>query len=419
MVDTPPEPTSTRRSGPLIGYRVIELGGIGPGPFAGCVLADLGADVVEVERPGAAKLLRSANDNLKLWDRGKRSIAVDLSTCEGHRVLLDLAGRPDALIDPFRPGVAERLGVGPKEVLSRNPHLVYGRITGWGQEGPLRDRAGHDVNYLAQAGALFHFGRTDSKPAFPLNVVGDFGGGGMLLVVGLIAGLLHSTRTGVGQVVDAAMIDGVATQMMMFHALAAMGDFDQEHRGGNVLDSGAHFYEVYECADGEFLAVGAVSPQFYRTLLSKLGFDGKGLPAQFDRRGWSEMKDRFAAVFRTKTRDEWCASLDGQDVCVSPVLRIREAVTDAHHRARGTFVELDGVAQPAPAPRFSHTPGHVHRPPPSPGFNGRDVLADWLELDHTEIDALSAAGAVLGLGAASDQPTSTTDRTDSGIAHAR
>lgn len=372
-----PEP----RRGPLTGVRVLELGGIGPGPFAGCLLADLGADVVKVDRPRGPRLLRPGLEQLQLWDRGKRSIALDMTRPDGRDLALELAGRADAVIDPFRPGVAERLGLGPDDVQARNPRVVYGRMTGWGQEGPLRDRAGHDINYVASAGALFHLGRAGAKPTVPLNLVGDFGGGGMLLVVGLLSGLLEAGRSGVGQVVDAAMVDGVAAQMLMFHALAAMGDFDEDRRGENVLDSGAHFYEVYECSDGEFVAVGAVEPQFYRGLLAVLGIVDDDLPAQFDPAGWDVMKDRLAAVFRTRTRQEWCERLEGLDVCVTPVLRMSEAATHPHHRARGTFVEVDGVVQPAPAPRFSRTPGGIRRPPPGTGQDGRHVLVDWLRLD--------------------------------------
>jgi alpha-methylacyl-CoA racemase len=381
-------------SGPLAGIRIIEIAGIGPGPFAGYLLADLGADVVKVDRSKNAGLGDPSTPPSDILQRGRRSIAVDLKSPEGVEVVLRLAEQADGMYEPFRPGVAERLGIGPEAALARNPKLVYGRMTGWGQDGPYAHTAGHDINYISLAGALFHMGRKGGPPTFPMNLVGDFGGGGMLLAYGMLAGLLHASRTGEGQVIDAAMVDGTAALMAMFHAFTAMGILE-EARGENMLDSGAHFYDVYECADGEYVSIGSIEPQFYAELLRLTGLEGEDLPYQMDKSQWAAMKERLAAIFRSKTRDEWCEVMEGTDVCFAPVLRMSEAVHHPHNVQRGTFIRRDGIVQPAPAPRFSATPGEVQRPPAHAGQHTAEVLDDWLGLDADEIAKLRASGAIV------------------------
>jgi alpha-methylacyl-CoA racemase len=290
--------------------------------------------------------------------------------------------------------VAERLGIGPDECLARNPKLVYGRMTGWGQDGPYAHTAGHDINYISLGGALFHYGRAGQPPTPPLNMVGDFGGGGMLLAYGMVAGLLHAARTGEGQVIDAAMVDGTASLMMMFHAFRGMGIHDENARGGNLLDTGAHFYDVYETADGEYVSIGSIEPQFYAELLKYTGLENEDLPHQMDRSQWGAMKERLAEVFKGKTRDEWCRIMEGTDVCFAPVLRMSEAAQHPHNVHRGTFLELDGIVQPAPAPRFSKTPGEVQRPPAHAGQHTDEILGEWLGADADRIAKLRADGAV-------------------------
>jgi alpha-methylacyl-CoA racemase len=373
--------------GPLEGVRVVEVAGIGPGPFCAMLLADLGAEVLRVDRPSTARSTWST-----MLARGRRSVVVDLKHQEGAGVVLDLVASADALVEGFRPGVAERLGIGPDACLARNPRLVYGRVTGWGQEGPWRLAAGHDIDYIAVAGALHPIGPAGGPPVPPLNLVGDFGGGGMLLAFGVVAALLEAARSGVGQVVDAAMVDGAALLTTHVHELLAAGLW-HEQRGGNLLDGGAPFYAVYETADGGHLAVGALEPEFYGELLQRLGLDAAGLPAQFDRDGWPALRERLAALFRTRTREEWTELLAGTDACVAPVLSLAEAPGHAHNRARGTFVELDGVVQPAPAPRFSRTPCDPPTPPARPGSHTDQALADW-GVDPGEVARLRAAGAV-------------------------
>jgi alpha-methylacyl-CoA racemase len=380
-------------SGPLAGIRIIEIAGIGPGPFAGFMLADLGADIIKVDRAQNVRGGDPATPHRDTLQRGKRSIGVDLKSPEGVEVVLQLAEKADGFFEPFRPGVAERLGIGPEVALARNPKLVYGRMTGWGQDGPYALTAGHDINYISLAGALFHFGRKDGPPTFPMNMVGDYGGGGMLLAYGMLAALLHAARTGEGQVVDAAMVDGTASLMHMFHAFRAMGIFE-ETRGTNLLDSGAPFYDVYECADGEYVSIGSIEPQFYAELLRLTGLEGEDLPHQMDKSHWQPMKDRFAAIFKSKTRDEWCQVMEGSDVCFAPVLRMSEAVEHPHNVHRGLFVERDGVVQPAPSPRFSATPGQIQRSPAHAGQHTDEVLDEWLELDADGIAKLRAGGAV-------------------------
>jgi len=381
-------------SGPLAGIRIIEIAGIGPGPFAGCMLADLGADIVKVDRAQNAGLGDPATPPADILQRGKRSIAVDLKNPEGVEVVLELVAEADGFFEPFRPGVAERLGIGPGVALARNPKLVYGRMTGWGQDGPYAHTAGHDINYISLAGALFHLGRKGEPPIFPMNLVGDFGGGGMLLAYGMLAGLLHAARTGEGQVVDAAMVDGTASLMMMFHAFRAMGIFE-ETRGDNMLDSGAHFYDVYECADGEYVSIGSIEPQFYAELLRLTGLEGEELPYQMDKSQWPALKERLRAIFLDKTRDEWCSIMEGTDVCFAPVLRMSEAARHPHNVHRGTFIEREGIVQPAPSPRFSATPGEVSRPPAHAGQHTAEVLGDWLRLDDEAVAKLKAGGAVV------------------------
>jgi alpha-methylacyl-CoA racemase len=373
--------------GPLAGIRVVELAGIGPGPFAAMLLADLGAEVLRVDRPAASR---------PAWPtvlaRGRRSVVVDLKHPDGAAVVLDLVASADALVEGFRPGVVERLGIGPDACLARNPRLVYGRVTGWGQEGPWRLAAGHDIDYVALAGALHPIGQAGGPPVPPLNLVGDFGGGGMLLALGVVAALLEAGRSGRGQVVDAAMVDGAALLTTQFHELLAAGLW-REERGANLLDGGAPFYGVYQTADGRHLAVGALEPQFFAELLRRLGLDAGDLPDQLDRDGWPLLRERLAELFRTRTRDQWCELLAGSDACVAPVLDLGEAPAHPHNRARGTFVDVGGVVQPAPAPRFSHTPPDPPAPPATPGEHTDQALADW-GITPEEVARLRAAGAI-------------------------
>ena len=382
-------------SGPLEGYRIIELAGIGPGPMAAMLLADMGAEVIRVERAAAARGPAPEAPHVDITLRGRRNLALDLKQGDGVTVLLDLVERADALIEGFRPGVMERLGVGPQECLARNPRLVFGRMTGWGQDGPWSTAAGHDINYISLAGALAHFGRAGQPPTPPLNMVGDYGGGAMFLAFGVVCALLEAQRSGKGQVVDAAMVDGTALLMSMFWTLREIGAFDEQHPGTNLLDTGAHFYDVYECRDGTYVSIGSIEPQFYAELLKRLGLDGdEQFAAQHDRAGWPQLKDQLAALFKTRTRDEWCALLDGTDVCFAPVLTMSEAVVHPHNAARQTFVEVGGRIQPAPAPRFSRTAPAIGTPPAHPGQHSREVLVDW-GLDAERVEALIAAGAVV------------------------
>jgi alpha-methylacyl-CoA racemase len=362
------------RGGPLAGLRVVELGGIGPGPHAAMVLADLGADVVRVERPsGGLAIGDPARDVLM---RNRRGVAADVKTPEGLALVLDLVERADVLIEVFRPGVAERLGLGPDECLARQPRLVYARMTGWGQDGPWAGHAGHDLNYLALTGTLHALGRAGSPPTFPINLVADFGGGSMLVLVGILAALVERARSGHGQVVDAAMVDGVGLISQMLWSHRGQGLWSGE-RGTNLLDGGAPFYDVYPCADGQYVAVGALEPQFYAALLHGLGLADAGLPPQSDRAGWPVLREAFAAAFARRNRDDWVASFEGTDACVTPVLAPEEAAAHPHLAARGSLVEVDGVLQAAPAPRFSRTPADPPRPPQPPDGDARAVLADW------------------------------------------
>lgn len=362
--------------GPLSGLRVVELAGIGPAPFAAMLLADLGADVILVDRPGRGQVL-SGDPDFELLNRGKRSIAVDLKHERGAELVLGLAGRADVLIEGYRPGVAERLGVGPDEVLRHNPKLVYGRMTGWGQAGPLSRTAGHDINYIALTGALHAIGPADGPPQVPLNLIGDFGGGALYLVVGVLAALREADRTGRGQVVDAAIVDGTAHLSTMLFGLIASGIW-QERRGHNLLDGGAPYYSVYATSDGRHVSVGALEPRFYAELLRRLGLDGDpDLPDQHDVARWPELRRRLAETFAKRTQREWAGVFEGSDACVTPVLSYAEAAGHPHLRDRGTFVERDGVAQPQAAPRFSGTPAVAGGVPPLPGQHSREVLAEW------------------------------------------
>ncbi|HEU4430219.1 MAG TPA: CaiB/BaiF CoA-transferase family protein [Myxococcota bacterium] len=363
-------------AGPLSGIKVVEITGIGPGPFCAMMLADLGADVLRIDRSAAVRAEAPAKPSMDVLARGRRSIGVDLKHPEGVELVLKLIEKADVLTEGFRPGVMERLGLGPEVCLKRNPRLVYGRMTGFGQDGPMAQAAGHDINYIALAGALAHIGREGEKPLPPLNLVGDFGGGGMLLALGVCAALVERSRSGKGQVVDAAMVDGAATLMAFIHGFYAMGGWS-EARGTNLLDTGAHFYDTYETKDGKYVSIGSIEPQFYAELLQLSGLDKEPLPAQLDRSQWRAMKQRLTALFKTKTRAEWCALMEGSDVCFAPVLTIPEAYEHPHNIARGTFVEVAGVKQPGPSPRFSRTPGEIKRPPPHPGQHTNEALADW------------------------------------------
>jgi alpha-methylacyl-CoA racemase len=378
--------------GPLAGVTVIEIAGIGPGPFCGMMLADMGAEVIRVDRADNVRGGDPDPPPADLLNRGRLSIGVDLKSPDGVEVVLDLAEKADALIEGFRAGVAERLGIGPDECLARNPRLVYGRMTGWGQDGPYARAAGHDINYIALAGALEPIGRRGEAPVPPLNLVGDFGGGGMLLAFGVVCGVLEAQRSGQGQVIDAAMVDGAAALMTMTHAFRAMGIWDDE-RGTNILDTGAHFYDVYETADGKYVSIGSIEPQFYAELLRLTGLEGEDLPWQHDRARWPALKERMAAVFKAKTRDEWCELMEGTDVCFAPVLSIPEAIEHPHNVHRGTFVEVAGIPQPGPAPRFSRTPPQIAAPPPHAGQHTDDVLAA-AGFDADRIAKLRVTGAV-------------------------
>ncbi|MEU6645639.1 CaiB/BaiF CoA-transferase family protein [Saccharomonospora sp. NPDC046836] len=360
--------------GPLTGLKVIELAGIGPAPHAAMILADLGADVVRVERPSGSLDLTGGKPDHQL--RGRRSVGADLKNDEGRRLVLRLVAKADVLIEGFRPGVAERLGIGPADCHAVNPRLVYGRMTGWGQDGPLAATAGHDINYLGLTGILHAIGRSDEPPVPPLNLVGDYGGGSMFLLTGLLAALWERERSGVGQVVDAAMVDGASVLGQLMWALRGLGAWSDE-RASNLLDGAAPFYDTYVCADGRYVAVGALEPQFYSALLEGLGLDPAELPAQLDRSGWPLLRARFTQLFSARTRDEWAAVFAGTDACVTPVLSFGEAPWHPHLAARQTLIELDGITQPAPAPRFSRTVPDRPTPPPAPGSANEAVLRDW------------------------------------------
>jgi alpha-methylacyl-CoA racemase len=370
--------------GPLSGLRVVELAGLGAAPFAAMLLADLGAEVVRVDRVGD----RSADPEHYVLHRGRRSIAVDLKHPAGLEVVLRLAEGAPVFLEGFRPGVAERLGVGPDDVHGRNPRAVYGRMTGWGQDGPLAERAGHDINYIALSGALHTIARAGERPVPPVNYLGDFGGGGAFLAIGVLAALW----AGHGQVVDAAMVDGSAVLTTMLHGLLAQGRWRDE-AGANFADTGSNYYDVYECADGRFVAVGALEGPFYGELLAGLDLDVDALPDRRQPASWPALKETFATAFRTRSRDEWADRFAATDACVSPVLSLAEAPDHPHNAARGTFVDRDGITQPAPAPRFSRTPAKLDRRPPRPGEHTDEVLHE-LGYDGDEVAEMRAAGAI-------------------------
>ena len=379
--------------GPLVGIRVVEFTGIGPAPMAAMLLADLGATVLRIDRTEPSELGLQRELRYDLLLRNRPAVALDLKHPAGKALALDLLERADALIEGFRPGVMERLGLGPEDCFARNPRLVYGRVTGWGQDGPLSRAAGHDLNYIALVGALHAFGRRDHPPTPPLNLIGDFAGGALYLAFGLVCGILDAQRSRRGQVVDAAMVDGAASLMTAFHGMLAAGLATHE-RGANALDTGSHFYNVYECADAQWISIAPIEGKFYTELLRRLDVDPATLPPQMDRSHWPEAQARLAALFKTRTRAEWCELLEGTDACFAPVLTTDEAAVHRHNAARRTYLEIDGIVQPAPAPRFSRA---VPDPPtpPQPARRGEDalaVLAQWLE--PAEIAALRAAGAL-------------------------
>ena len=374
--------------GPLSGLKVVEFAGIGPGPFCGMLLSDLGADVVRIDRKGKGRA--SPAD---ITSRGRRSIGLDLKNPDAIETCLKLMEGADAVFEGFRPGVMERLGLGPDVALKRNPKLVYGRMTGWGQFGPYANAAGHDMNYIAITGALHAIGTKD-KPIPPLNLVGDFGGGALYLAFGLLAGVLNARSTGRGQVIDCAMSDGAASLMAMFYGFKASGMWKDERRA-NLLDGGAHFYDTYQCADGKWISIGSIEPQFYALLLEKTGINDPEFAGQMNRGNWDSLREKLAHVIAQKTQAEWCEIMDATDVCFAPVLDLDEAPKHPHNVARETFVELDGVVQPAPAPRFSATPGAIQGPPPAIGAHDQEALGDW-GFSPAAIDALKASGALAG-----------------------
>ncbi len=371
--------------GPLQGVRVVEFAGIGPGPFAAMLLSDMGADVIRVDRKGG----RSPS-KVEITYRGRSAVALDMKKPEAVEAALKLIEKADALIEGFRPGVMERLGVGPEVALKRNPKLVYGRMTGWGQDGPLANAAGHDINYIALTGALHGIGHAKGKPVPPLNLVGDFGGGALYLAFGIVCGILEARRSGKGQVVDTAMTDGAASLMAMFYGMNAGGMW-VDGRGQNLLDSGAHFYDTYETKDGKYIALGSIEPQFYRELIERAEITDSAFGAQMDRAAWPSLKEKLAAVIKTKTRDDWDKAMLGTDVCYAPVLSLSEAPKHPHNVARKTFVEVDGITQPAPAPRFSRTVPEVQGPPR--GADNDAALKAW-GFAEGDVAKLKAAGAI-------------------------
>lgn len=378
--------------GPLTGIRIVELGGIGPVPFACMLLADLGADILRIDRPPGFDGGMPTDPRFNLMNRGRRSAAMDLKKPEAVAAALRLVRQADALVEGFRPGIAERLGLGPAECQAANPRLVYGRMTGWGQEGPLADAPGHDINYISLTGVLHSIGPAGGAPSIPLNLVGDFGGGALYLALGVVSAILETRTSGRGQVIDAAMVDGSASLMTMFHGARAAG-YWSDARGTNRLDSGAPWYNVYQTRDGRYVSIGANEARFYRNALALLGLDGEDLPGQHDRAAWPALRERFAAIFRTRSRDEWAALAAGTETCIAPVLSLDEAPRDPHLRARGTYATVDGIVQPAPAPRFSRTPGAIQGPPALPGQHTDEVLGDW-GFTPAELAALRAAGAI-------------------------
>jgi alpha-methylacyl-CoA racemase len=389
--------------GPLAGIRVVEIGSIGPGPWCAMMLADMGAEVIRVDRPtGGATDAEDGGLPIDFVNRrGRRSLGVDLKHPKGPEVVLRLVEQADALIEGYRPGVTERLDIGPEECLRRNPRLVYGRMTGWGQEGPLSRAPGHDINYLALSGLLHAIGPADSRPVPPLNLVGDFGGGGMMLAFGVVCGVLEASRSGYGQVIDAAMVDGASLLGSMFHGLRQIGQW-HDRRESNRLDGGAPFYGTYETADGRWVAIAANEPQFYAVLLEVLGLSPDDLPPQMDQDGWPATRKRFAEIFAGRTREEWEQRFRGLETCFSPVLTLDEALHHEHNEAREAFIPVDGVLQSAPAPRFGRTPGAVARGSARPGEHTETVLRDWGFAD-TEVTELTRGGVVVQTGPATSR----------------
>lgn len=373
--------------GPLAGVKVVEIAGIGPGPFCAMMLADMGADVIRVDRKGA-----QGGSKFDILNRGRKSVAIDLKSDEGKEAVLKLIDNADALIEGFRPGVMERLGLGPDVALARNPKLVFGRMTGWGQDGPLAHAAGHDINYIALTGALYAMGRDETPPAPPLNLVGDFGGGGMLLAFGIACALIDAKKSGKGQVVDAAMTDGASILSAMMYGFSASGMWTND-RYSNMLDGGAHFYDSYETSDGKYIALGSIEPQFYALLLEKTGINDPAFKDQMNRKNWSELKKQLAQILKTKTRDEWCEIMEGTDVCFAPILNFNEATEHPHNKARNTYVEIEGVKQPAPAPRFSRTAPDTPNPPAKAGEHTEEALAEW-GISSDELAKMKQAGAI-------------------------
>ena len=375
--------------GPLNGYTVIELSGLGPAPMGGMILADMGAEVIRIERAGAWNPLKSKDISF----RGKKSVVLNLKEPLGVETLLRMLENADVLIDPYRPGVCEKLGIGPDVCMERNPRLVFARMTGWGQEGPLAKAAGHDINYISITGALYASGRKGEKPAPPLNLVGDMGGGGMLLVNGVLAALLEAHSSGKGQVIDAAMVDGAAQLMWMFHGMQARGNWDETQRESNLLDGAAHFYDTYECADGEYVSVGSIEPQFYALLIEKAGLDTDEFADQHNRELWPQLTARLEDIFKTKTQAQWCEIMEGTDVCFAPVLNFMDAPNHPANVARNTYIEVDGITQPAPAPRFSRTPATVSHGIHKLGADTDATLAA-MGFETQEIAAMHEAGVI-------------------------
>tara|TARA_R110002072_G_scaffold4245_12_gene30098 strand:+ start:3238 stop:4365 length:1128 start_codon:yes stop_codon:yes gene_type:complete len=373
--------------GPLHGYTVIELAGIGPAPMGGMMLADMGAEVIRIDRSAGASGLHDVSA------RGKKSVVLNLKDAGGLETLLRMVENADVLIDPFRPGVCEKLGVGPDVCMARNPKLVFARMTGWGQQGPLAQSAGHDINYISITGALYAMGRRDEKPVPPLNLVGDMGGGGMLLVNGVLAALLETANSGKGQVIDVAMVDGAAQLMWMFHGFESSGLWDATRREANMLDGGAHFYDVYECADGEYISIGSIEPQFYALLMSLAQLPDADFGAQHDQAAWPLMKEKLAAIFKQKTQAQWCEIMEGTDVCFAPVLNFMDAPKHPANIARETYIEIDGVTQPAPAPRFSRTPSRVQHGAHEAGQD-TDTVLKAMGFAEQELERLRSAGSI-------------------------
>ncbi len=378
--------------GPLEGVKILEIAGIGPGPFAAMMLSDMGADIVKIDRAGSVRPEKPAHPPRDVLGRGRRSLAVDLKNPEGIETVLRMVEQADVILEGFRPGVMERLGLGPDVCQARNPRIIFGRMTGWGQEGPMAMAAGHDINYIALTGALHAIGRAGEAPVPPLNLVGDFGGGGMLLAFGVVCAIVERATSGKGQVVDAAMVDGASALMAMMFGMQASGMWSDQ-RGTNLLDTGAHFYDVFETSDGKHVSIGSIEPQFYALLLEHTGLAGEDLPAQMDPASWGPMKERLTAIFKTKTRDEWTEIMEGTDVCFAPVLSMQEAPLHPHMKHRETFVDIAGLVQPAPAPRFDRTAPSVPKPPAYAGQHSDEALASY-GFSADEIAALRSSGAV-------------------------